>query len=171
MALVKCSECGNSVSDTAKACPQCGAKPKKKVGFAGWIIAAITLLFIVRCTTINSERDQRIAAAEAAKSQEQRSAEAKAKAEAEKRHQAAARALIAIKKSLRDPDSVQWDEILVSDDSSTICIGYRAKNGFGGYSRGHIALFNGTASDTAEAWNKHCAGKRMNDHRLAAKAI
>ena len=29
MALVKCHECGGSVSTEAKACPQCGVKPKK----------------------------------------------------------------------------------------------------------------------------------------------
>lgn len=171
MSLISCEECGHQVSDAATACPHCGAKPRRKVGLGGWIIAAILLAFVVKCTTIGMERDERAAAIEASKSAEQRAAEAAAKAAAEKRHQAAAQALITIKKSLRDPDSVQWEEILVSDDAKIMCIVYRAKNGFGGYTRGNIAIANGTASDSAAAWNKHCAGKQLNDHRLAARAI
>jgi len=32
MALVKCSECGNEISDTASACPKCGASVSRKLG-------------------------------------------------------------------------------------------------------------------------------------------
>lgn len=39
MALTKCHECGHDVSTEAAACPQCGAKPKKK--------ARVALLFLV----------------------------------------------------------------------------------------------------------------------------
>jgi len=45
MALVKCKECGREVSDTAEACPNCGAKPKRPAGvlkYAG--IAAVLLI-------------------------------------------------------------------------------------------------------------------------------
>ncbi|MBN9410858.1 MAG: zinc ribbon domain-containing protein [Burkholderiales bacterium] len=41
MALQKCHECGAQVSSEAKACPSCGAKPKKSVGLVGIIVAGI----------------------------------------------------------------------------------------------------------------------------------
>lgn len=44
MALVKCKECGNQISKSAKACPQCGAKQKKQVGVLGWLFALFVVL-------------------------------------------------------------------------------------------------------------------------------
>ena len=44
MALIKCKECGNSVSEKAKACPSCGApvkKPKKHGAFSTSVIILI----------------------------------------------------------------------------------------------------------------------------------
>lgn len=49
MALIKCNECGKSISDAAKSCPGCGApvpeKPRKRglltwvfLGLFGWIV-------------------------------------------------------------------------------------------------------------------------------------
>jgi hypothetical protein len=44
MALMKCRECGNEVSTTAKACPKCGASVQvKETGFGALVL---TLLFI-----------------------------------------------------------------------------------------------------------------------------
>jgi hypothetical protein len=47
MALIKCKECGNEVSSTAKTCPQCGAQvARKPIGcLAGFVV--IVLLLIV----------------------------------------------------------------------------------------------------------------------------
>jgi len=36
MALVKCYECSKEISDTAKACPHCGANKKKKEKYSRW---------------------------------------------------------------------------------------------------------------------------------------
>lgn len=44
MALVKCKECSNQISTTAKACPVCGAKVKKRVGVLGWIFVLVIIL-------------------------------------------------------------------------------------------------------------------------------
>jgi hypothetical protein len=44
MALKKCKECGQQISDAAKACPQCGAPQKKNVGCILWIIAMVVVL-------------------------------------------------------------------------------------------------------------------------------
>ncbi len=51
MALVKCSECGQEISDMATACPKCGkptgvqlkAEPKLKVEFSLWSIATFII--------------------------------------------------------------------------------------------------------------------------------
>lgn len=49
MALTKCKECGNKVSTKAKACPDCGAPIKKKVGCGGIIFAG---LFALICFSV-----------------------------------------------------------------------------------------------------------------------
>jgi hypothetical protein len=38
MALVKCKECGEQVSTSAKSCPKCGAKPPKKTSMFTWVV-------------------------------------------------------------------------------------------------------------------------------------
>jgi hypothetical protein len=43
MALIKCRECGNEVSDSAKACPKCGAKPLQ----SNWWILILCLAILI----------------------------------------------------------------------------------------------------------------------------
>lgn len=43
MAISKCKECGGQVSGSAKACPHCGAKVKKKVGVLGWLFVLVVV--------------------------------------------------------------------------------------------------------------------------------
>ena len=46
MAMTACSECGNEISTTAKACPKCGAiVPRPKIW--PWLIGVPVALFIV----------------------------------------------------------------------------------------------------------------------------
>jgi hypothetical protein len=68
-----------------------------------------------------------------------------------------------IKRSLREPESVQWETILANDDASVMCFLYRARNGFGGMTRENISVADGKASKAPAHWNKHCAGKDFND--------
>ncbi|WP_349573141.1 zinc ribbon domain-containing protein [Azotobacter salinestris] len=44
MAVIECKECGGQVSTSAKACPHCGAKLKKRAGILGWIFV---LIFVI----------------------------------------------------------------------------------------------------------------------------
>ncbi|MDA8485132.1 hypothetical protein NNO07_18860 [Pseudomonas resinovorans] len=44
MALVKCKECGNQVSNKARACPSCGVKVPKRVGIIGWLFVLFVVL-------------------------------------------------------------------------------------------------------------------------------
>ncbi|MBK6414087.1 hypothetical protein, partial [Sphingopyxis sp.] len=52
-----------------------------------------------------------------------------------KRHAAALAASGEIKKSIRTPDSIVFDTLLVSDDAKAVCVRFRARNDFGGMTR------------------------------------
>lgn len=57
MALVRCKECGESVSTSAKACPKCGAKPPQKTSFVTWVVLAVIVIGVysaLRSPTPNS---------------------------------------------------------------------------------------------------------------------
>ena len=59
MALVKCKECGGSVSTDAFACPSCGAKPLKKMGFiAKTFLALLGLAFFMALISPNKSQKQ-----------------------------------------------------------------------------------------------------------------
>ena len=49
MALIKCKDCDKEISTTANACPNCGAKPRKKKTVL-WIVLSIPLLLIFAIT-------------------------------------------------------------------------------------------------------------------------
>lgn len=56
MAIVRCAECNNEISDTAKQCPHCGAPrakaiPPKPAGPAAWIGAGIVALLVFSCVS------------------------------------------------------------------------------------------------------------------------
>lgn len=46
----------------------------------------------------------------------------------------------ALDRSLRDPDSLQFRWVRENEKRKVICVSYRAKNGFGGYALGNIAV-------------------------------
>ena len=46
MALVKCKECGEEVSNKAKSCPKCGAKAPKKTSLLTWLVLILIILGI-----------------------------------------------------------------------------------------------------------------------------
>lgn len=94
-----------------------------------------------------------------AKTPEQIEAEAADKS----RSQRAIFAVTALRHGLRDPDSVNWESISVSDDASVVCVEYRAKNGFGGVNFEQTVYTKGKFSTAAKPWNRHCAGKQLND--------
>jgi len=48
MALVTCKECGAQVSNSAKACPACGAPPPKRTSTFTWIVAGFLVFMIGR---------------------------------------------------------------------------------------------------------------------------
>lgn len=66
MALVKCKECGVSVSTDAVSCPSCGAKPPKKMGFIAKSFLALFGVAILMAL-ISPNKDQKQKALEASK--------------------------------------------------------------------------------------------------------
>jgi len=66
MAMVACNECRKEISNTAKSCPQCGAKAPKTSQSSGWgwgLLFAVIGLFLL-CYIIGSSPENK------AKSQE-----------------------------------------------------------------------------------------------------
>jgi hypothetical protein len=71
MALIKCKECGETISKKADACPKCGAKNKSfKLGAFGWLIIIGSLAWLY--TEITGQQEQtRLATAKQTQIQQQ----------------------------------------------------------------------------------------------------
>lgn len=158
MSLIKCNECGNEVSTEAKTCPKCGVKVKKPTSSATKL--AVILLGIAFVGAIVSENES---------ASVPETPEIKAQKEAEsKRYVAAFGTSKTIRSSMRDPESLKFETLLVNDDSSVVCAEYRARNGFGGMNRELMIVTKDKTSQSTAAWNKHCT-KSMYDMMWAAK--
>lgn len=170
MALVKCKECGSEVSDKAQSCPKCGAPiivsipTKKKTSMLTWTVGGvIALIFYGAISGHNSTTSSSIS--EPQQAQEQL---AKIEADNKKSNENIDNAIQAshfLKKSLRDPDSLQYDHVIATENG-TICYEYRAKNGFGGVNRGKAFYlpkedkFRMSEMDSfGKTWKRECAGK------------
>jgi hypothetical protein len=152
MALITCHECSAKISDAAVACPQCGAKPKKKTSLTTWIIGAVALAFMVKCTTDIQKAENN---APPAKSAAERAADADLN-----KGIAAGKML---KAAAKDPSSFKMESFLTFSGGAT-CYEYRAKNSFGAIVPGK-AVFDGNqtllTSDRdgnkfVKAWNSIC---------------
>lgn len=151
MALKPCKECGNPISKSAKACPQCGYK-KKKTSVFTWLVLVIFLSIMYSVLSTNSPP----APLTRQTSKPLPSAEEIAES---KRRAGVSVAASTIKTALRDPKSIEWLETYSDNDGTLVCIQYRAKNGFGGMAINKSAVFFGVISD----WDKHCVGKKLHN--------
>lgn len=145
MALIKCHECEKEISDEAKQCPHCGAKPKKGMGVGKALVLTFAILVAVSMVMGKVSRESADKAEEerrAALTPQQRAAEDAAKAKTGRLNAARGACLIVLEKSLNDPDSAKFG--MVSDwyteerKNGTILVQptARAKNAFGGYVQG-----------------------------------
>ena len=181
MALAPCPECGTPISKKARACPSCGATVRRTslLTKALAVFFGATLVLSIVAAIDGDEKNQAASSAEAqrraALSPEQRNAEdaatTAAKAADELRFMRAQLAATRVKRSLKDPDSLQWEYIYTNDDASVVCLRYRAKNSFGGYAIENTTLVGDTFSQAPAAWNKHCAGTRLHDLTYARRGI
>lgn len=164
MALTKCDECGNEVSDTDKTCPKCGAKKIKK-NVSKWvvwlsIVGVLYLVFMSNDTKV--KREQAAASAASTLTPAERAEEKAAEEVSNKRFSKTRAVALSIKRNLREPESVQWIAITANRDASVVCLNYRARNGFGGMSVSYTTVVDNVLSETADAWNKNCLGSRVN---------
>jgi hypothetical protein len=186
MALVKCGECGKEISRSATACPSCGAKQRRSYSLTKFAVIAIGVWItwiVISSNQKNDERQEAAAKVEAtrlaAMKPEERAAEQKWAAEAkafreqeyrnsERRKQNAVAVLDTVRSNLRNPQSVQWVSVASNDDSSLVCVKYRAQNGFGGMDVGYAVAVSGLVRMSDGAYNSNCAGKSLNDMADAA---
>jgi RNA polymerase subunit RPABC4/transcription elongation factor Spt4 len=133
MALVTCAECGASISTTAKSCPQCGAKQKKRHTKGQWVFLGLVTVGIVSCIAKGQadgeKRTAAAAAVEAAKTPEKKAAEEKQKAKDSAQLNVALEIARRLKASTKDPSSFKLESLLLYPDGSA-CYEYRAKNSF-----------------------------------------
>lgn len=162
MGMFTCKECGNSISNKADACPHCGARIRR-TSFTTWAVTFIIGVSIVMGIAANNSPSP----APTPLTESERAA----KAAIELRFQKTAIVAAKIKQALREPDSVVWDEILSDDAADTICLQYRARNGFGGMNQEFTVVHNGKASQRTEDWNQRCANRELYDMKRVRYAI
>jgi hypothetical protein len=78
------------------------------------------------------------------------------------RRYAATVAVALLRRNLRDPDSLAIDHVFART-ATTICVAYRARNGFGGMNRGFAVVTPTTLSSDAARWNRDCVGDGFYD--------
>lgn len=166
MALVDCKECGKSVSDAAKSCPSCGKELPKPMGR---FRLAVILVFLASIgSAMMGKSSPPAAAANSPAPVAAPSAEAVAK---EASFQKVVQFARLVKASLKDPESVAWANIMANDDASVICLEYRARNSYGAMSKESASYVNGASSQKPSVWNRHCAGRPLNDMGHATYAL
>lgn len=160
MSIITCTECGTGVSTSAKACPGCGASPrvlrrasgKKPIDRKGKIIIAT----LAAATVIGLGSPQLMGStAPPPKSAEELASDS--------RMRAAYLAVNALRASLREPESALFEKVGVDESAATVCLIYRARNGFGGMSRERVVFVDGDPSQRTAVWNKHCARSSLYD--------
>lgn len=134
MSLKKCNECGNMVSTSARACPQCGAKvPKTKWWL--WIPLGIVVLFIAAGVMLPEDPSRNKAVSFAS----------------------------TVKSMMKDPQSFDVVELRVSN-LGAVCLTYRAKNSFNAYLQGKAVKapdgnvqIDGISESEKHLWAAYCS--------------
>lgn len=165
MALITCHECKASISDSAKTCPQCGAKAKKPTSKLALFFAGLVLIFIIK--GIVSSNDEKPTQAAPQKTAEQLAAEAKREAQFQRVVQGAR----TIKAAMKNPASFSLESAVLMDDGS-VCYEYRGTNSFNAITLEQSVL---TTKDNftkdPKDWNRYCGGKQGTDHSKAKYAM
>lgn len=178
MALVECKECGAQVSQSAKACPNCGAPPPKRTSLFTWVVGGLFALMVVSCIISTGTNDEKAAVETkrvATLTPEQRAAEAAARRAAQERDtkteaafQVAQRAAHTIRQSANDPKSIEWTELSYADNGA-ILIEFRGRNAFNAMIKqmavvtpdGKLAAGSERDSLVIKTYNQHIAGKTL----------
>jgi hypothetical protein len=149
MALIKCPECGNEISKSAKSCPQCGheKKARKSFGLGSFILVLVAGFYLMSAINPSDPAPAKPAVAAVKTPEELRTEEIKkAFSPWDGSHRELEKY---IKRNLKDPKSYEHIETRYGDKGDHIFLytKYRAKNSFGGYVIGEVtakANINGT---------------------------
>lgn len=130
MALIKCLECGEDVSESAEKCARCGAAKKK--GSLTWLWVIFGLLFIYSALKGCVSGD--VVNKPGALSNS--SSISEVKLNVMDRQSAAGACMTLIKRNLHDPDSATFDSskdatVFIHLNKAYVVRSVRAKNGFG----------------------------------------
>jgi hypothetical protein len=164
MSLIQCKDCGQGVSSEADYCPNCGKKLIKPLGCLGntaiaflCVIGGFVILAILGGIVEGTKHTD--PAQEAA---------------TEKKWHILGAAAIGLRSQLRNPESLKFSDVIQMPDD-TICIHYRAQNGFGGMNVSRavgmgeavgipiVANEETDGEDFRTAWNNKCANKSGTD--------
>lgn len=157
MALMSCHECGKQVSSESKTCPSCGVKTKKPASLTAKLFVVLVGIGVVSAIVSKPP-------AEPPKTPEQLAQEERETAQ----YIAAANTSKAIRAAMREPDSLEYISLRVSDDAKIVCAEYRARNGFGGMNIERMAVTSTHTGQDSKTWNKHCT-QPLHDMMWAAK--
>lgn len=155
MALITCHECKQQISSEAKACPQCGAKPKKGIGLGTIVLVGIVGWIAYQCTAASNEMSRRAANPPPAKSAEA--------VQADKELNTAIAAGRLLKQHTKDPSSFKMESFVIFPGGSA-CYEYRAKNSFGAIVPAKAVFVPPSTMQTSESdgnrfvktWNATC---------------
>jgi len=145
MALIKCHECEKEISDEAKTCPHCGAKPKTGMGIGKVLVLALFVLFVISMVMgkISSENaEEQESTRRSALTPAERATEDRIRAAAKKIPDARWACQQALIQSLHDPDSAKLERANTwyaeNQKGGTVLVQPtgRAKNAFGAYIQG-----------------------------------
>lgn len=154
MALVKCHECNAEISDTAKACPQCGAKLKKPSGCAAKVAIGLVLLIVVSSAVTKCNAPPEAPKADLSKDPFFQKALAGARA---------------LRSSVNNPASFQL-EYAFAPGADVLCYRYRATNAFNAVVLQHFVVEGSFTSQDVADWNPRCAGRSGMDYTEQVRA-
>jgi hypothetical protein len=170
MALVKCGDCGRSVSTKAQACPHCGAMRSSGLGVRVFALAIAMAALGFYGNMKWNEWQLLHADSGLSKAADTDAAKAAAKLTPKKKEEYVQRATAGarqLKKSIANPQQAKLESVLVVEGSGTVCYEYRALNSFGGMTPGRAVMlqeggrFFGPDSDGLSGiWSKECHQKK-----------
>ncbi len=158
MSLITCKECNAKISDSAKKCPQCGAKNKTTSRLTIFIAGLFLIILLKGIYESNSAPDRPKAAKTAAEIL------------AEAQFQKIVNILKVVKQNTKNPKSFE----LVSAGLTgldVVCIQFRATNSFNAVVPGVYVVTDKESGSTTELWNTHCGGQQLTDFTYAKRAL
>jgi len=159
MALTACKDCGKSMSKNAKQCPACGAPAPKKTGIVAGTFAALLLgsiIYGIAQSTFNPAPPPPPKTA--------------AELQKETEFQDVVATLKALRSQMKNPASFQLENAFKTA-AGDLCIMYRGTNSFNAVVSNHLVVKDGKPSDTADQWNRRCAGKTGESYSHARFAM